>query len=692
VHGNLPGTADSFTVPLATPHETVSVRVHLNVPSEPGTYLSVWQLAYNNQFFGHRFWCEVVVPQSDAVVITDVTTTQEARSEAGRKPPIVLFWACQAELRLCPALRKAHPELEFACSTDKVRRLTCSQDDQAYIASQLNNRPADEYLIVSYPESRYIDFSNVDFSRPVSGGSAELLKRYIKDTLKKECYIMYRSADFVLLRETIRRFLTDGTQQKQKMLIFIGHNDGSLTLSGSVFDRSKRLIIYHEDDIQILSQLLPEPNSQKYPKDAFHKVEDICIIPRGRLDIQPPSGLHLYKQLWNSSDVRSNVLQNRKLRLRLWQYIHECNKVTIRFVKDHLMNHYTFTESGIIDMKTALSTPGHLDTVAIDLTKQFSEDFGAKQVLAKALLMIRLDDMFVGNKGISLMNEITSSRDAADYDEETPKLSASQYVKEEYIISNGDRAELLRQIVPPIRCGEYMKLQQEMYVNPDPLLVMMRHSDRLDNEIRGTVFNEKRQDTKRSIVPLSSLHPAWPDMVDRPYDSPLSNGGMEKARESLEKLRTVCVIDKIIASPFRRCIQTAGIAARVFGLRDIWIDNRFGEIKRELDKWSVFKRAVTYITRKEAEQTAISAAGGTLVKIHWERDKSVTTESTTDISQGETFDAAVVEYRTNEQYKNLLFITHGDWLFRITNDKYIFSEADWVVFDKTSNIVEEYIH
>lgn len=76
MQGNLLGTADSFAVPLACPGETVGVRVHLNVPSRPGKYMSVWQLSCNNQVFGHRLWCDVVVP--DAAVSTmwsPVTTT-----------------------------------------------------------------------------------------------------------------------------------------------------------------------------------------------------------------------------------------------------------------------------------------------------------------------------------------------------------------------------------------------------------------------------------------------------------------------------------------------------------------------------------------------------------------------------------------------------------------------------------------
>jgi len=61
------GELEEFDVPLATPGQTVEVRVPLQIPSKPGKYHSTFQLATKDResFEGHRCWVELIVSQEE---------------------------------------------------------------------------------------------------------------------------------------------------------------------------------------------------------------------------------------------------------------------------------------------------------------------------------------------------------------------------------------------------------------------------------------------------------------------------------------------------------------------------------------------------------------------------------------------------------------------------------------------------
>lgn len=430
------------------------------------------------------------------------------------------------------------------------------------------------------------------------------------------------------------------------------------------------------------------------PERKIGKIVDICRVPQGRLQSQPPSGIFLFQELWQADSVKRQILADRKLRLGLWNYIHFCNRETIRFVRTYLELHYSLSESGIVEMKTALTDPERLNEIARDLSSNFKfyftgEDFIADESLAKALILIRLDDMYVGNKSVSLTSELTSSQGADSYYEQMPSLVASDYVDVKNIIGTPEPKGVVRQIVPTIRCGKMMIMYKGMHVKPDPLVIMMRHSVRYDDEDKEpfkTIINEislgKGVKKMTSKLPNGAAPPEWADMLTRPYDPPLLKPeGTTKAYSSLIKLRVCCAVDKIVTSPFRRCIETAAIAAGIFGLGDIWIDNRLGERAGEVTKWDVFNKDLTYMTHAQALQTALNANFNRPVKLHWKRDEHVITRDTNYDDQMNKFRAAVNEF--SDQYKgNLLVVTHGDWPFNFTDGRYMFNTADWIVFGK----------
>lgn len=112
------------------------------------------------------------------------------------------------------------------------------------------------------------------------------------------------------------------------------------------------------------------------------------------------------------------------------------------------------------------------------------------------------------------------------------------------------------------------------------LLCLFRHSFRLDTqylerghlEITGQMPSQKLLSTGRACD--KELTCVWPDYGTRPYDPPICDMALpEQSAEKLLKYK----FSIIVSSPFRRCLQTAGIIARKIGLTAVYIDNRLGE-------------------------------------------------------------------------------------------------------------------
>ena len=92
----------------------------------------------------------------------------------------------------------------------------------------------------------------------------------------------------------------------------------------------------------------------------------------------------------------------------------------------------------------------------------------------------------------------------------------------------------------------------------------MRHSTRLDKEGWKKAPVEK-----------------WPDKDTRPYDPPIIDFDMPvKSALLLKEYR----IGVIVSSPFRRCLQTAGVVARTLGINTVNVDDRLGEWFREVER------------------------------------------------------------------------------------------------------------
>lgn len=118
---------------------------------------------------------------------------------------------------------------------------------------------------------------------------------------------------------------------------------------------------------------------------------------------------------------------------------------------------------------------------------------------------------------------------------------------------------------------------------PEHPLAVMRHSVRLDDAIHerqrklgamatgsGSESSENGEGDELAAIP-------WPDRALRPYDSPIVDTDLP-ARQAKELSRLGMGSETLIlCSPFRRCLQTAGVVARTLGVGSVTVHLEVGE-------------------------------------------------------------------------------------------------------------------
>ena len=67
----------------------------------------------------------------------------------------------------------------------------------------------------------------------------------------------------------------------------------------------------------------------------------------------------------------------------------------------------------------------------------------------------------------------------------------------------------------------------------------------------------------------------WPDKSARPYDCPIED--FELPAQQVPRLKAFG-FTRIVCSPFRRCLQTAGIVARALNINEVMIHLGVGEV------------------------------------------------------------------------------------------------------------------
>lgn len=152
----------------------------------------------------------------------------------------------------------------------------------------------------------------------------------------------------------------------------------------------------------------------------------------------------------------------------------------------------------------------------------------------------------------------------------------------------------------------YTKLQDAGSGN---LLCMIRHSKRAD------------ADGHAGITPDQ-----WPDRLTRPYDTPIADEELPRLAAAQLRAHGLARFDLVVASPFRRCLQTAGILAQELDISLLVVDNRLGEDLNAADRcWSAAGVPVgeyTYMSSTEASRWAlVNAADGVrgFTQLIWRR-------------------------------------------------------------------------
>ncbi|CAB9500811.1 expressed unknown protein [Seminavis robusta] len=184
--------------------------------------------------------------------------------------------------------------------------------------------------------------------------------------------------------------------------------------------------------------------------------------------------------------------------------------------------------------------------------------------------------------------------------------------------------------------------------NP-PYLAVLRHSVRLD------MVEEDGEDD----VP-------WPDRQERPWDTPITDYDLPRTvlKAALPQNHEITAI---YSSPFRRCLQTAAVAALHLDIAQILVHRGLGEVMgcvRNLQNGD--KQEDDYLmTGKDCEQTVQLASGGKVTM------KSSFLKDTTTPPWNETYSQSAMrlgrilrelQRKHAAMKQSVLVVTHGDAL------------------------------
>ena len=188
----------------------------------------------------------------------------------------------------------------------------------------------------------------------------------------------------------------------------------------------------------------------------------------------------------------------------------------------------------------------------------------------------------------------------------------------------------------------------EQWTGTDGLLIIMRHSERLDDE-----YDMAKKDWNSIPKEL------WLDRLERPYDTPIVL--TELPQDAAKKLLKYHIA-KIVSSPFRRCLQTAGVLARELGVRQVTVKNTLGEhvpaAMKCFAKMGLEESPITLLPREEAKREV-----GENVELVWDEhddayDAYPPADGFDDVQKRAS--VALSELAASVAGVNVLAITHGD--------------------------------
>lgn len=224
-------------------------------------------------------------------------------------------------------------------------------------------------------------------------------------------------------------------------------------------------------------------------------------------------------------------------------------------------------------------------------------------------------------------------------------------------------------------------------------LAVMRHSARLDDAIHerqrklgamaassGSSENVAEKVEKHASKGVETdvddvAAVPWPDRSQRPYDSPIVDTDLP-ARQAKELCRLgMDSRTLIVCSPFRRCLQTAGIVARTLGVAGITVHLGIGErmdkVRKEIAELALANKeaserasgsrqpAPVFSYLEEADMRGELGAGVRLQQIVGEQPP----EGESGVEAKQRFIATIAEVREEQLCDHpVLVVAHGDTL------------------------------
>lgn len=229
-------------------------------------------------------------------------------------------------------------------------------------------------------------------------------------------------------------------------------------------------------------------------------------------------------------------------------------------------------------------------------------------------------------------------------------------------------------------------------MHPKYSLAVMRHSARLDDAIHererklgamtagGTstesIAEEGGNDGSKGLENDDELAAVpWPDRAQRPYDSPIVDTDLP-ARQAKELCRLGMDSQTlIVCSPFRRCLQTAGVVARTLGVAGVTVHLEVGErmdkVRKEIAELALAnddeserasgsrQPAPVFSYLKEADMRGALGAGVRLERIVGEQPP----EGESGVEAKQRFIATIAKVREEQLCdRPVLIVAHGDTL------------------------------
>jgi len=218
----------------------------------------------------------------------------------------------------------------------------------------------------------------------------------------------------------------------------------------------------------------------------------------------------------------------------------------------------------------------------------------------------------------------------------------------------------------------------------EPVLVILRHSIRLDS----------------GFIKREGLVIDWSDSKARAYDPPLIKPeGIDLAiKTGIDIKNRGIIVNKIICSPLRRCIETAVEIAKIFNIKEIKIDYRVTEYTYWMAFNDKINDKITFIDDDEMKKLGGSI---NIIKPIDNSKESVIPKKDESYEDFKKRFFSVVDEEIDLDNKNIkdnrtLIVSHGSGIQsiheRINKDPNVFEPhvdfCAWIAFFKNSKIYE----